>query len=215
MSGRTKIITIGREFGSGGRELGKRLAENLGFAYYDEEILAAIARKSGLAEDYVNAIVEKRVPQAYPITYGRTFGAVTADSENFVRILRAQEAVLRELADRHDCIIVGHCADILLADRRPLNIFVYADMSSKIQRCWFKSSVDESLSDKELARLIKKTERQRRQYYETITDQKWGAKENYHLCVNTSVQEINGKEIKVQIPAIAAFCRSWFEEGNQ
>ncbi len=204
------IITIGREFGSGGRELGKRLAEDLGFAYYDEEIIAAIAQKSGMAEDYVNSVVENAVPQAYPITYGRTFGFVDVVNDNHVAILRAQEEVLRELASKRDCVIVGRCADILLRDLKPLNIFIYADMESKIKRCRFKASVDENLSDKELTRLIKKTERQRKNYYETITDRKWGAKENYHLCINTSGRQVNGKEIKVQIPAISAFCRAWF-----
>lgn len=204
------IITIGREFGSGGRELGKRLAETLGYAYYDEEILTAIAQRSGLAEEYVKSVVESAVPRAYPITYGRTFGTTGAYNENYGKVFRAQEEVLRELAQARDCVIVGRCADIILKDLKPLNLFVYADMESKVKRCRFKASVDENLSDRELQRLIKKTERQRKDYYETITDQKWGAKENYHLCINTSGREVNGKEIKVQIPAIAAFCRAWF-----
>ena len=207
-----KIITIGREFGSGGRELGKRLAETLGFAYYDDEILTAIAQRSGLAEQYVKSVVEQAVPTAYPIHYGRTLSMAGGFGQNYLDVLRAQEEVIRELAQKSDCVIVGRCADIVLKDLKPLNIFVYADMESKIRRCRFKASVDENLSDKELAKLIKRTERQRKNYYETITDQRWGAKENYHLCVNTSGRTVNGKEIKVQIPAIAAFCKAWFEE---
>ena len=207
-----KIITIGREFGSGGRELGKRLAENLGFAYYDEEILSAVAQRSGMAEAYIRSVVENSVPQAYPITYGRTLGGFNASYDNHVNILRAQEGVLRELAEKCNCVIVGRCADTLLRDLKPLNLFVYADMDSKVKRCRYKASVDENLSDKELARLIKKTERQRKKYYETITGQHGGAKENYHLCINTSGREVDGHEIKVQIPAIAAFCRAWFGE---
>ena len=206
------IITIGREFGSGGRELGKRLAEALGYAYYDDEIITAIAQKSGLAEDYVKSIVEKSAPVAYPIRYGRTFSVAGTYSQNHLDILRAQETVIRELAQKSNCVIVGRCADIILRDLNPLNIFVYADMESKMRRCRFKASVDEHLTGKELMQLIKRTERQRKDYYETITDQKWGAKENYHLCVNTSGRKTNGKEIKVQIPAIAAFCRAFFEE---
>ena len=125
-----KIITIGREFGSGGRELGKRLAENLGFAYYDEEILTAIAQKSGLAEEYVKSVVENVVPKAYPITYGRTFCYTSAYSENHIKIFKAQEEVMRELAGTRDCVIVGRCADIILQDLKPLNLFVFADMDS-------------------------------------------------------------------------------------
>ena len=206
------IITIGREFGSGGRELGKRLAEALGYAYYDDEIITAIAQKSGLAESYVKSIVEKSAPVAYPIRYGRTFSVASSYSQNHLNILRAQETVIRELAQKSDCVIVGRCADIILRDMNPLNIFVYADMESKVKRCRFKADVNEHLSDTELKRLIKRTERERRDYYETITDREWGAKENYHLCINTSGREINGKEIKVQIPAIAAFCKAYFAE---
>lgn len=208
------IITIGREFGSGGRELGKRLAETLGYAYYDEEILSAIAQKSGLAVEYVKSVVENAIPKAYPITYGRTFGVGNVYNENYQKIFQAQEEVLKELATKQNCVIVGRCADIVLKDLDPLNLFVYADMDSKMKRCRFKASVEEHLSDKELQKLIRSTERQRKDYYETITEQKWGAKENYHLCINTSGRQINGKEIKVQIPAIAAFCKAWFEERN-
>lgn len=205
------VITIGREFGSGGRELGKRLAETLGYAYYDEEILTAIAERSGFAEEYIKGIVEGETPRAYPITYGRTFGAVGAFNENHLKVVQAQEGVLRELAQKKNCVIVGRCADIILKDMNPLNLFVYADMETKIKRCQFKAAADEKLSDKDMKRLIQKTERQRRYYYETITDQKWGDKANYHLCINTTGPKVNGKEIKVQIPAIAAFCRAWFE----
>lgn len=208
------IITIGREFGSGGRELGKRLAETLGYAYYDEEILSAIAQKSGLAVEYVKSVVENAIPKAYPITYGRTFGVGNVYNENYQNIFQAQEEVLKELATKQNCVIVGRCADIVLKDLDPLNLFVYADMDSKMKRCRFKASVKEHLSDKELQKLIRSTERQRKDYYETITEQKWGAKENYHLCINTSGRQVNGKEIKVQIPAIAAFCKAWFEERN-
>ena len=206
------IITIGREFGSGGRELGKRLAEALGYAYYDDEIITAIAQRSGFAESYVKSIVEKSAPVAYPICYGRTFSMAGSYSKNHLDILRAQETVIRELAQKSNCVIVGRCADIILRDMNPLRIFVYADMESKVKRCRFKADVNEHLSDAELKKLIKRTERQRKDYYETITDQEWGAKENYHLCINTSGREVNGKEIKVQIPAIAAFCKAWFEE---
>ena len=83
-------------------------------------------------------------------------------------------------------------------------------MDSKVKRCRYKASVDENLSDRELIRLIKKTERQRKEYYEAVTGQRWGAKENYHLCINTSGRKVDGHEIKVQIPAIAAFCCAWF-----
>ena len=202
-----KIITIGREFGSGGRELGKRLSEALGFAYYDDEILTAIAQHSGLAKSYVDSIVENSSMQAYPIVYGKTFVTPTISNDNHWRIIQSQNDVLKELACKSDCVFVGRCADVILREQKPLNLFVYADMDYKLQRCKAKAPEGENLSDKEMLRLIKETEKKRQRYYTAVTDQKWGAKENYHLCVNTS-----GRKIKALIPAVAAYCKAWFEE---
>lgn len=201
-----KIITIGREFGSGGRELGKRLSEALGFAYYDDEILTAIAQHSGLAKSYVDSIVENSAMQPYPIIYGKTFMTPAISNENHWKIIQSQNEVLKELADQSDCVFVGRCADVILRDRNPLNLFVYADMEYKLQRCRAKAPVGENLSDKEMVKLIKETEKKRQRYYTAVTDRKWGAKENYHLCINTT-----GREIKSLIPAVAAYCKAWFE----
>lgn len=202
-----KIITIGREFGSGGRELGKRLSEALGFAYYDDEILTAIAQHSGLAKSYVDSIVENSAMQPYPIIYGKTFMTPAISNENHWKIIQSQNEVLKELADQSDCVFVGRCADVILRDRKPLNLFVYADMEYKLQRCRAKAPAGENLSDKEMVKLIKETEKKRQRYYTAVTDRKWGAKENYHLCINTS-----GREIKSLVPAVAAYCKAWFEE---
>lgn len=201
-----KIITIGREFGSGGRELGKRLSEALGFAYYDDEILTAIAQHSGLAKSYVDSIVENSAMQPYPIIYGKTFMTPAISNENHWKIIQSQNEVLKELADQSDCVFVGRCADVILRDRNPLNLFVYADMEYKLQRCRAKAPAGENLSDKEMVKLIKETEKKRQRYYTAVTDRKWGAKENYHLCINT-----RGREIKSLIPAVAAYCKAWFE----
>lgn len=201
------VITIGREFGSGGRELGKRLSEALGYAYYDDEILTAIAQHSGLAKSYVDSVVENVSMQPYPIVYGKTFMTPSISNDNHWKIIQSQNEVLKELADKSDCVFVGRCADVILRDRNPLNLFVYADMEHKLARCKAKASRDENLSDKEMVKLIKETEKKRQRYYTAVTDQKWGAKEHYHLCINTS-----GREIKSLVPALAAYCKAWFEK---
>lgn len=201
-----KVITVGREFGSGGREFGKRLAEELGFAYYDDEILTAIADKSGLAQAYVRSVVEQTSFQSYPITYGKTFFYNDAGSENHWKIIQSQNEVLKELAAKSNCIFVGRCADVILEKMNPLKIFVYADMDSKLARCKAMSTKAENLSDKEMIKKIKETEKKRERYYRAFTERSWGGKENYHLCVNTT-----GKEIKDLIPAVAAFCKAWFD----
>ena len=132
-----RIITIGREFGSGGREIGKRLAEELGCAYYDKEIISAIADRSQLAEDYVNQVVENHIHTYYPITIASTLSATPEDSVYAVNrsIFSAQAEILEELAQKSDCVIVGRCADHILAAHHPFRIYVYADMTHTRAPC--------------------------------------------------------------------------------
>ena len=107
-----RIITIGREFGSGGRELGKRLAELLNIAYYDKEIIEEIAKRTQLAEEYVQQIVESHTGVFFPITVGRSFHTSGNDYliRQYAAVYAEQANVLREMADRSDCVIVGRCA---------------------------------------------------------------------------------------------------------
>lgn len=201
----SKIITIGRQFGSGGRELGKRLAEAMGIGYFDREVISEIARKSGLAETYVNNFVEKRAGY-YPITIGRTFYApmtLQMDTE----VYRAQTAAIRELAGRGDCVIIGRCADVILKDYHPLNLFIYADMEAKVERCIRRAPEGEHLTRNEIERMIKQVDKNRAQYRQMYSDTKWGAKESYHLCVNTTE-----KYMKEIVPGLAAYVRCWFSE---
>ena len=176
-----KIITIGREFGSGGRELGRRLAEELGIAYYDREIIAEIAKRTELSEQYVQQIVEHRPLNLRPITIGHSMSPDTHP-------LMKQN---REI----DC---QRCADYILKDKNPLKIFVYADMASKIARCRLKAPENEHLSDHEMRKQIKRIDRNRAKYYEFYTGRKWGDKLNYDLCINTT-----NTEIKKIVPRIA------------
>lgn len=186
-----KIITIGREFGSGGRELGKRLADILDIAYYDKEIVAEIAARTEIAEEYVERVLEKRPRTSFPITIGRSFCPVVdpcMDINN--KIYAEQDGILKDMADRSDCVIVGRCADHLLRDRKPYKIFVYADMASKIARCRIKADDAKGLTDKEIKAQIKRIDKERASYYEFITGQKWGDKLNYDICVNTTDADI-------------------------
>ena len=113
--------------------------------------------------------------------------------------------MIRQLALQSDCVIVGRCADVLCRDRNPLNIFVYADRMSKLQRCETHADESEHLSEKEIFRKMKRIDKERAKYRELFTEEKWGGKESYHLCIN-----ISGKEIKTLIPAIAAYANAWF-----
>lgn len=129
-----KIITISREFGSGGRELGKRLADILGFDYYDKEIIKAVAKNMGVNAEYAEKSLENCSLTAYPISFRHSFAMLSVN--NTASLLVEEKKVIESIAKtERDCVIVGRNADILLKDRNPFNIFVCADMYSKIKRC--------------------------------------------------------------------------------
>ncbi len=183
-----KIITIGREFGSGGRELGRLLSEILGVAYYDREIIAEIAKRTSLSEKYIQHITEQKPIIPFPIHTGRTFWAVIPDYNQSVQ--QEQHAIIQEMAAKSSCVIVGRCADYILRDCSPFRLFVYSDMASKIARCRKNESADyesgQALTDKELSRRIEQINKGRADYYEFYTGQTWGDRINYDLCINTA-----------------------------
>ena len=183
-----KIITIGREFGSGGRELGKRLAENLGIAYYDKEIVEEISKRTQLAESYVQQIIEQKSGVFFPITIGRTLHSAGNDymMHQYTAVYSEQANVLREMAEKSDCVIVGRCGDYILKDYHPLRLFVYSDLESKVKRCREKADEHEHLNDKQLRRMIKRIDKSRARYYHYYSGQIWGKHSNYDMCVNTS-----------------------------
>lgn len=193
------IITIGREFGSGGRELGRRLSEALGYAYYDQEIVTEIAKRTELSEQYVREIEEHRTLFSYPIHVGRTLSAgFSSMVEQHTKIYAEQSRILKEMAAKSDCVIVGRCADVVLAEHDPFRIFVYADLESKLARCREKAPENEQLTDRELKQKISAVDKGRAKYYSFLTGQDWGNKLNFDLCVNTTKLVI--KEI---VPVLA------------
>ena len=149
------IITISREFGSGGREIGKRIADILGYSYCDREIITEIAAKHDYDENYVESVLENGFSFCMPITYGRTFSYTDVSGQQAIQLLSAQCNLLKEFAEKDNCVIVGRSANIILEDYNPLNIFVYADTESKINRCRERAPENENLKDSELKRKIK------------------------------------------------------------
>lgn len=206
-----RIITISREFGSGGRELGKRLADLLGFDYYDREIITSIAQARGLDENYVEKTLETGVWQRLPLTFHNSFGGGNMMQSAQVGLLQEQTRIVEELAaSGKDFVIVGRNADVLLSDYKPFTVFVCADMDSKVRRCLERAPENEQLSRKEIEQNIRRIDKNRSQTYEMITGRKWGQADNYHITVNTSSWSL--KEIA---PAVAAFARRWFEHSEQ
>ena len=193
------IITIGREFGSGGREFGRRLAEELGYEYYDKEIIAEISKKTSLSEEYIQEVVEKRPHNLYPITIGQSLRYANTYHVNQVQtVFQAQCEILKSLAEKSNCVIVGRCADYILKEYNPYKFFVYADFESRVKRCLEKADEYEHYSERKLRKLIKKVDKERATYYDFYAGQKWGDKSNYDLCINTT-----DTEIKKIVPIIA------------
>lgn len=187
------IITISREFGSGGREMGRRLAAVLGWEYYDKEILREVARRSGLYDGYVESMLEGRFSQ-YPLTLGRSFSLYPAIRSHWSKteLILKQNSVMQELAGRGSCVIVGRGADMVLRDENPFRIFVYADMQTKIERCRKCGGEGEGLSLRALETKIREIDKARAEYYKFLTGEKWGNKEHYDLCINTTELAVSG-----------------------
>lgn len=182
------IITIGREFGSGGRELGRRLAEELGYEYYDKEIIEEIANRTELSVEYVRSVVEQHPHHLYPITVGRSFAYLDTHSlHQLQKVYRKQAEVIREMAEKSNCVIVGRCAGFILKDLKPYRIFVHADLDSRVRRSLAHMEENgEQFTERQMRRHVRAVDRARARYFAFYTNEKWGEKSNYDLCVNTT-----------------------------
>ena len=181
------IITISREFGSGGRELGKRLSDILNYDYYDKEIIPEIAKKHQLDEEYVEKTLDKQIWKTIPLNYGRTISFINSIPSMQMDLMIEEKEVLEKIANgNRNCIIVGRNADVLLKKYKPFKIFVCADMESKIQRCNDRMTEEEKKSLKVIEHEIKKIDKSRANAREIIADGKWGDKKEYNLIVNTT-----------------------------
>ena len=182
------VITIGRENGSGGRQLGSELAAALGVKCYDSELINETAKASGFAKSFVETHEEHRPGSfLYSLVTG---GGVVADEQPFpVQIFQAQSEVIRTIAARESCVFVGRCADYILRDHpRAVNVFVAADRADRCERlcrqCGITPGEAEARMDREDAR--------RAAYYNYYSSGTWGMASTYHLCVDSSVLGIDG-----------------------
>ena len=176
-----RIITISREFGSGGRFIGEKVAKKLGIAYYDKNIINDIAEKSGLSPEYVQKNAELS-PKKGLFAYAFAGRDITGKSVEDL-VYEAQRKVILELAEKESCVIIGRNADYILKDRDDvLNVFIHGNMPEKIQRITRLYKVNEQ----EAIKMMADTDKRRRTNYDFYTDQKWGKASNYTLCLNSS-----------------------------
>jgi len=198
------IITISREFGSGGRELAKKLAEHLGYDYYDREILSEIAKRHNVDENYVEYALNNHAWQTYTLSFHQSFiTPMVIDSPN-AKLLQEQRKIIEEIAEAgKNCVIVGRNADVLLRKENPMDIFVCADINAKIERCK-KRSEDQTLTDKQIKKMIKRIDKNRERTRYIIADGQWGDRKSYDLIVNTTNWDIS-ELAKSLVPVVQAY----------
>ena len=176
-----RIITISREFGSGGRFIGEEVAKKLGIAYYDKNIINEIAEKSGLSPEYIQENAELS-PKKGLFAYAFAGRDITGKSIEDM-VYEAQRNVILELAGKEPCVIIGRNADYILKDRDDLlNVFIHGDAPEKTQRIRQIYHV----SEKDAVKMMADTDKRRMANYNFYTNQKWGKASNYTLCLNSS-----------------------------
>ena len=176
-----RIITISREFGSGGRFIGEEVAKKLGIAYYDKNIIGQIAEKSGLSPEYIQENAELS-PKKGLFAYAFSGRDITGKSVEDM-VYETQRNIILGLAEKEPCVIIGRNADYILKDWDDvLNVFIHGDMPEKIKRITGLYNVKE----KEVVKMMADTDKRRRTNYNFYTDQKWGKASNYTLCLNSS-----------------------------
>ena len=188
------IITIGRQFGSGGHEIGEKLAEEFGIPFYDRELLARVARESGFCEELIkdhderptNSFLYNLVMDAYSFGYN---SAATVDMPISQKVFLAQFNAIKSIAEEGPCVIVGRCADYALSDNKNcLSLFIHSNMDAKIHRICEKYEYSET---KAKDTIIKK-DRQRQNYYNYYSSKKWGHADSYNLSIDSSILGIDG-----------------------
>ncbi len=182
------IITIGRQFGSGGSEIGKKLADNLNIKNYDKELIQLAAKESGICPELFEKADEKSsggLLQAFAMGFSMN-GALYQPNDYFTdaTLFQVQSDVIRKIAAERSCVIVGRCADYILKDDpHCTSVFIHSSEEDRIKRIIGKNPVTE----KEVLEQMRKTDKTRASYYNYYTDKTWGAAMSYHLCLNSSV----------------------------
>ena len=176
-----RIITISREFGSGGRFIGEEVAKKLGIAYYDKNIINQIAEESGLSPDYIQESAELS-PKKGILAYALAGRDITGKSVEDM-VYEVQRKVILELAEKEPCVIIGRNADFILKDRDDvLNVFIHGNMPEKMKRICQLYNV----SEQDAVKMMTDTDKRRMTNYNFYTDQRWGKASNYTLCLNSS-----------------------------
>ncbi|MCI8411489.1 MAG: cytidylate kinase-like family protein [Clostridia bacterium] len=172
------VITISREYGSGGRYVGRLIADKLGVKLYDKEFVTKVAEQTGLSEEYIENNEQKREILSN-LNNGYYFGLNNSD-ELFLK----ESELIKEIAEKESCVIIGRCADFILQDRENvLKVFVYSNMKDKIKRATQIYGFDKEKAEKE----IKRIDKLRANHYKYYTEKEWNNYSNYDICINSDL----------------------------
>lgn len=194
------IITISREFGSGGRTIGRLVAEQLGYQFYDRELVNKVAERSGFSPEFIEESGEYASARSSLLFAMATAGQYSADGLSMHdRLYIEQTRFIEELAEQGRCVIVGRCADYILREYKDcLHVFIHSDMESRAKRIVERYGEKDKSPEKRLA----EKDQKRRVYYKNYTGRNWGQAQNYDLCLNSGVL---GEEVCVEL--IVAACK--------
>ena len=205
-----RIITISRQFGSGGRELGKRLADRLGWDYYDKEIIDTLASMYGIDPEYVKHALANHGWHDIQLTYRNSFSHLLYDPGMSTQLLCREREVLRDIAAlSNDCIIIGRDADVILEEYHPFRVFVCADLQARLRRCMRHENqrpAQERLTEKQILRNIRRIDRNRANTREILTGKSSRDSSTFELTVNTA-----NWDVKRLAGALGDFALQWFD----
>ena len=186
------VITVGRQYGSGGREIGTMLAEKLGIAYYDDMLLKDAAKESGLCEDLFRSFDERPKSFLYSVAmdpYSFSMNHVMPKGSIEQQVYLATYDTIKKLADKGPCVLIGRCADYALKDRDDvINLFITAPLENRIERVARRNGITRD----EAKERIKRTDKSRASYYNYYSSKDWGDAKSYDLCIDSSLLGIEG-----------------------
>jgi cytidylate kinase len=208
-----RIITVSRQFGSGGREVGERLAEILGWDYYDKEIIERLADEHGVDAEHVRHVLSHHGWQSMQLTYRNSFSRAIPHTYMSTQLMVRQREIIREIAEAgNDCIIVGRDADVILKEEKPFRIFICADMEARLERTMAyeqRRPENERLTEKEVMKNIRRIDKNRIRTREILTGRSGRNGTTFDLTLNAA-----WRDIPKLAQALADFSLRWFEDAK-
>lgn len=184
------VITIGREFGSGGYEVAKKVSEKLGIKMYDKELISLVAKNSGMSEDVLQEVDETATNSFLYVLSSGAFAGTSVLTSGIASLPITDKAfingsqIIKDIAEKESCVIIGRCADSILAGRENLlTIFIHADLEARIKRI----EQTKNITREEATALVKKVDKKRAAYHNYYADTRWGSRSAYDLCFNSKV----------------------------